>query len=76
MRQWKQLETSGGFYMSERKKLEQARREAEQSATAWFAVLDRAREAGDFERAAAAQRRLKQMGVIVRFDRKAVQDAR
>ena len=58
--------------------LEQARREAEQSATAWFAVLDRAREVGDFEKAAEAQRQLKHLGVIVRFEpaRKAVRDDR
>jgi len=46
---------------------EQARREAENSPVAWFVVLERAREQGDFERAAKAQRELRRLGVIVRL---------
>jgi hypothetical protein len=37
--------------------------------TYWFAVLEIARERGDFEWAAEAQRQLERLGVIVRFDR-------
>lgn len=33
----------------------------------WFAVLDMARERGEFDRAAKAQRELKRLGVVVRF---------
>ena len=35
----------------------------------WFAVLDIARERGEFDRAAEAQRELKRLGVDVRFRR-------
>ena len=37
------------------------------SPTAWFVVLEQAREAGDFERAARAQRELRRLGVEVRY---------
>ncbi len=38
--------------------------------TAWFAVLERARMDGDFERAAEAIRQLRRLGVTVRFERR------
>lgn len=49
------------------KELEIARKEAEQSATVWFAVLDHARSVGDFESAAKAHRQLELMGVTVTY---------
>jgi hypothetical protein len=39
------------------------------SPVAWFAVLDRARERGDFERAAEAVRELRRLGVFVTYER-------
>ena len=39
-------------------------------ATAWFAVLERARLDNHFERAAEAVRELRRLGVQVKFDRK------
>ena len=39
-------------------------------ATAWFAVLERARLDNDFARAADAVRELRRLGVQVKFDRK------
>jgi hypothetical protein len=39
------------------------------NATAWFAVLEGARNRGDYELAAKAQRQLKRLGVNVHFDR-------
>jgi hypothetical protein len=58
--------------------LNEARKKAEQSAVAWFVVLDRARESGDFARAAEAKRQLERLGVDVRYRPagKAVRDAR
>ena len=50
--------------------ISKARREAEECPTAWFAVLERARENNDFERAAEAMRELKRLGVTVRFHRR------
>ena len=35
--------------------------------TYWFAILEIAREKGDFEQAAEAQRQLKRLGVHVRY---------
>ena len=37
------------------------------SPTAWFAVLERAHQDGDHERAAEAIRELRRLGVAVRF---------
>lgn len=37
--------------------------------TYWFAVLEIARENGNFERAAEAQRELKRLGVCVSYER-------
>lgn len=37
------------------------------AATTWFAVLEQARLVGNFERAAEAARRLKEMGIEIRF---------
>ena len=45
-------------------------------ATAWFAVLERARLDDNFERAAEAVRELKRLGVTVRMDRRGGRDAR
>ncbi len=45
----------------------QGSREAAESPTAWFAVLERARLTDDFELAAQAQRELARLGVVVRF---------
>lgn len=39
----------------------------EDSPTAWFAVLERARLTDDYERADVAMRELKRLGVLVRF---------
>ena len=41
-------------------------------ATAWFAVLERARLDDDFERAAEAVRELHRLGIEVKFDRKGI----
>ena len=48
----------------------------EDSPVAWFAVLERARETNNFERAAEAQRQLERLGVRVAYKRKAVDHAR
>jgi hypothetical protein len=37
--------------------------------TYWFAVLEIAREQGDFERAAEAKRQLRRLGVYVSYER-------
>lgn len=37
-------------------------------ATIWFAILERAKNRNDFERAAEAQKRLREMGVRVKFE--------
>ena len=37
--------------------------------TYWFAVLEIARERGDFERASEAKRQLERLGVRVSYDR-------
>lgn len=37
--------------------------------TYWFAVLEIAKERSDFERAVAAQRELKRLGITVRYQR-------
>jgi hypothetical protein len=60
--------------MEESENLHEALADAAESPTAWFVVLERARHVGDFEKAAEAQRQLKRLGVIVRFEsaRKAV----
>jgi len=50
--------------------IDKARREAAESPTAWFVVLERARDTNDFERAAEALRQLKRLGVTVRFHRR------
>lgn len=42
-------------------------RRPEDSPTAWFAVLERARFADDYALAAKAQRELERLGVRVRF---------
>jgi len=43
--------------------------DANESATAWFAVLEAALDRGDVERAAQARRELERLGVRVRFER-------
>lgn len=47
-------------------------REYRDCPTAWFSVLESALRAGDYERAAAAQRELKRLGVKVKFPASAV----
>lgn len=49
--------------------VDQARREAVDSPTAWFAVLEAARLRDDHERAAEAIRQLRRLGVEVKFRR-------
>lgn len=68
----------GGFYalreskMMSSKAIKKPRNpNVEDCATAWFAMLDRARRVGDFERAAAAIRKLRELGVEVRFRKEA-----
>jgi len=39
----------------------------EKSPTAWFCVLETARERGDFTQAAEAQKQLQRLGVVVRY---------
>jgi len=59
--------------------LDKARKQAERSATAWFAVLERARITSDFELAAKAVRKLARLGVKVRYtgpNRKGVNNER
>lgn len=46
-------------------------RDYRQEPTYWFAILEIAREQGDFERAADAKRQLKRLGVVVSYDRPA-----
>jgi hypothetical protein len=53
--------------MSEQQKQPNGR--PEDCATAWMAVLERARRVGDFERAAQATRELRRLGIVVRFTR-------
>lgn len=43
---------------------------AEESPTAWFAVLERARRTGDYVLAAQAQRELDRLGVVVKYPAK------
>jgi hypothetical protein len=50
-------------------------RDHRDSATYWFAVLEIARERGDFERAAEAQRQLRRLGVCVNYERPVRQPA-
>lgn len=50
--------------------IKKARREAAESPTAWFAVLDRARKTNEFELAAQALRELMRLGVTVKFHRR------
>ena len=45
-------------------------RPADRSPVAWFFTLEVARSRGDFQRAAEAQRRLEQLGVRIRYDRR------
>ncbi len=47
--------------------LEVARQEAVESATVWFAVLERARLTNDIALAEEAQRALRRLGVTVSF---------
>ena len=54
--------------MVERAEKPPSNREASDCATAWFAVLERAREDNDFERAAEAVRQLRRLGVAVKFE--------
>ena len=61
--------------------LERAKQEAEQSALAWFATMERAKLENNFALAAKAQRELARLGVTVNKPRaskkrKAVRDAR
>jgi hypothetical protein len=44
--------------------------------TYWFAVLEIARERGDFERAAEAKRQLERLGVTVSYSRRREELAR
>ena len=48
---------------------EPTQREAATCPTAWFAVLERALREQDFETAAKAERKLRRLGVAVRFRR-------
>lgn len=47
--------------------LKAAKHEAEHSAVAWFAVLERARQQHDFSTAAQAKDQLERLGVFVRY---------
>ena len=51
---------------------EEARREAEQCPTAWFSALEAALRRNDFAAAERARRKLRRLGVRVRFDFAAV----
>lgn len=69
--------------MDSERELEQARRKAGGSPTAWFTVLEYARSRQDFALAATALRELNGLGVKVRYsprrqrqDGKGVADAR
>jgi len=44
-------------------------REARQSPVVWFALLDQARESGDWKLAQQAEAELRRLGVAVRFSR-------
>jgi hypothetical protein len=44
-------------------------RDHQDEPTYWFAVLEIARERGDFERAAEAKRQLRRLGVCVSYER-------
>lgn len=56
--------------------LQDLREMAANTATAWFAVLECARNANDFERAATAVRELRRLGVEVRFRKLVSEEAR
>ena len=43
-------------------------RDTEDCAAVWFAILERAKNLNDFDRAAEAQRKLRELGVIVAFE--------
>ena len=49
---------------------------AEDSPVAWFAVLETARQACDFEKAGEAQRQLRRLGVEVKYTRPSDRPAR
>ena len=53
--------------MARQQKIEDARREAVNSPTAWFCVLERAQRTHNYETAARAQQQLERLGVRVSF---------
>lgn len=53
--------------MTRQQKIEEARREAVDSPTAWFCVLERAQRSHNYETAARAQQELERLGVSVSF---------
>ncbi len=55
------------------KAMNEVEREAQREPIYWFAVLERARGAGDLEQAAEAVRRLRALGVQVKDRRKGVE---
>lgn len=57
-------------------KLKDDARRPEDSPTAWFVVLERARQADDFEAAARARRELERLGVRVTYPRRGRRPAR
>ena len=59
-----------------KQRFQDASRQPEDSPVAWFAVLERARETNDFERAAEARRQLQRLGVNVKYARRAVSYAK
>ena len=50
-------------------------RDHRQEPTYWFAILEIAREQGDFEQAAEAQRQLLRLGVRITYDRPQLAEA-
>lgn len=55
--------------MIERAEKPTSERDARDCATAWFAVLERAKQAGDFATAARAVQELERLGVKVKYQK-------
>ncbi len=55
-----------------KQKTKQSTRDAEQCPTAWFCEMGRALNEGDLQRAAEAHKRLRELGVSVKFDMLAI----
>jgi len=53
-----------------RNEADKTRREAADSPVAWFAVLERAKQTGDFAKAAHAVQELTRLGVSVKYRRR------